>query len=205
MPVFFICFIVFIIWMRVKSQEERKKNSTWDNAYWARERESNFVRKKNIDDLKYIQIPESDLPFFDNAAGEEKELQDKVRGLMAKKMLNLAGMTNADIKMEYGTANFPLLSEFDQNYSLFIRQLGMWGCYLYKQQPDSRDRARQILEYAISLGSDISSTWLTLARIYLEEDRLEKIQELICEMESSTFYMKDTITRQLKDIIREYR
>lgn len=204
MPVFFLCFIVFIIWIRVKSKAESKNKSTWDAAFWARERESNFVRKKNIDDLDYLQISEDQLPFHENAEGKERELQEKVRQLLSKKMINLSDMTNTDIKLKYGTANFTLLSEYDQNFSVFIRQLGIWGCYLY-ENTDDIDRARQLLEFALSLGSDISSTWLTLAHIYLDQDELEKIQELICEVEGSGFYMKEGISRQLKEIIREYR
>lgn len=203
MPVFFLCFIVFIIWMHVKSKEESKNKSTWDAAFWARERESNFVRKKNIDHLDYLQVSEDKLPFCDTAEGRERELQEKVKQLLSKKMLDLSGMTNTDIKLEYGTANFTLLSEYDQNFSIFIRELGIWGCYLYENTKDS-ERACQILEYALSLGSDISSTWLTLAHIYLERDELDKIQELICQAEGSSFYMKDSIIRQLKDVVRAY-
>ncbi len=204
MPVFFICFIVFIIWMNVKSHQEQKKHSTWDHEFWERERQSNHVRKKDIEHLDYIHIREQNLPFSDTATGEEKERQEQVRDMLSKKMLNLSGMTNTDIKLAYGTANFPELSICDQNYNLLIRNLSLWGSYLHKNCPDEDARARQILEYAISLGSDITDTYLTLADIFLKKDDLGKVQELIHYVENSDFFMKDSMIKQLKNCIRSY-
>lgn len=204
MPIFFICFIVFVIWVRVKSNQAQKKTSTWDQAFWDREHEANFVRKKDITDLDYIQISEQELPFSDTATGEERERQEQVRDMLHRKMLNLSGMSNTDIKLAYGTANFSVLSGYDQNYTVFIRNLGLWGSYLHENCPEEDSRAKKILEFAVSLGSDITGTYLSLAEIYLSEGKLEKIQELIDHVEGSDFYMKASITKQLKACIRTY-
>lgn len=204
MPVFFICFIVFVIWIRVKIKQNNKNTSTWDEEFWAREQESNFVRKKDISQLDYIQVDESDLPFSSTAAGKEKEYQEQIRSCIAKKMLNLSGMTNTEIKLAYGTANFPELSDYDQNFTVFIRTLGLWGSYLYNHTEGAEERAKQILEYAISLDSDISGTYVTLAEIYLRENEIDKIQQLINQVSQSDFYMKNSIIEQLKQVIRSY-
>lgn len=204
MPVFFICFIVFVIFIRVKMKEGNKKNATWDQEFWEKEREANFVRKKDISELDYIRVKREDLPFSDTATGDEKYYQDKVQELLTKKMLNLSGQSNTEIKLAYGTANFPILAEYDQNYTLFIRALSQWGSYLQKNVPDAQERAKKVLEYAVSLGSDITATYLSLANIYLEQNQLEKIQDLINLVESSDFYMKDSIIQQLKNVIRNY-
>lgn len=201
MPAIFLCFIVFVIWVRVKIKQSNKKNSTWDEAFWSREQEANFVRKKDISNLDYIRIDKSDLPFSDAAAGEEATHQERVRSFLSKKMINLSGMTNTDIKLTYGTANFPELSEYDQNFTLFIRELGLWGSYIHNNLPEDDGRARQILEYAISLGSDITSTYLTLADIYRNQKETEKIRQLIEHVEQSDFYMKHSILEQLTQII----
>lgn len=203
MPVFFICFIVFVIWVQVKIKHS-KNTSAWDEEFWEREAQANFVRKKDIEHLDYIQIQEKDLPFSDTATGEEKDRQERVRKLLQKKMLNLSGMTNTDIKMEYGTANFPILSEYDQNFSLFIRELGLWGCYLHENIPEEDRRAMKILEYAVSLGSDITNTYVTLADIYRSRNEITKIQQLIQQVEDSDFYMKDSIIKQLNKVIQTY-
>ena len=200
-PFIFISFIVFVLLVRVKMSRNNNEKTTWDEEFWAKEQEANFVRKKDISQLDYIEVSESDLPFSDTASGEEKTYQDQVRNSLNKKMLNLSGMTNTDIKLAYGTANFPVLSEYDQNFTIFLRNLSFWGSYLHNNMPQEDARARQILEYAVSLGSDITNTYLTLADVYLHEQKPEKIQQLIDRVNESDFYMKDTILRQLTGIV----
>lgn len=204
MPVFFICFILFVLWIHVKYKQDNKGKTTWDEEFWEREKEANFARKKNIEDLDYIIIPERDLPFQDDATEEEKHLQNNVRKILSKKMLNLSGQTNTDLKLAYGTANFPELSEYDQNFNDLLRSLNLWGSYLHKNIDGADARALQILEYAISLGSDISETYRCVAEIYLKDNNIQKIYELMEHVEDTEFFMKDSIIRQLKEVIRSY-
>ena len=175
-PVFFICFIVFVLWFRVKTKQS-KSESVWDEEFWEKERQANFTRKKDISDLKFLEIDVSKLPFSDSADGEEEQLQSEVKRLSSEKLLDLSGYTNSDIKIEFGQVNFDELSEYDQNFQLLHRALDRWGVYLFEQGDCSR--SRQILEYALSLGSDISSSYVTLGKIALQNDDLERVQELI--------------------------
>ena len=164
MPIILIFFILFIIWVNVKTKRGATDNSKWDTSYWEKEREANFVRKKDISNLDYITISEDELPFSDTAGGEEKYRQDEVRRTLSCKSLNLSGMSNADIKLAYGTANFPELSMYDQNYILLIRNLGLWGSYLHHNCEGQDTRAKIILERALSLGSDIKDTYVSLQK-----------------------------------------
>lgn len=204
MPVFLLCFIVFIIWMQVKTKHEDRSKSTWNDEFWGKEKKSNFTRKQDITNLDYITFQESELPFSATAQDRELELQENVRKMMDKKMLNLSGMSNTEIKLTYGTANLASLSIFDQNYMLFIRSLNQWGTYLYQQMPEEQNRAQQIFEYALSLGSDISDTYLQLGQIYREQNEIEKIQQLYDQAQKSESLLKDSILKQLKKIIQDY-
>jgi hypothetical protein len=190
--------------MRVKSHQAQKNTDTWDQEYWSKEYRSNFSRKKDISQLEYIQIDPEELPFVPDAEGEEKERQEQIQKIMSKKMLNLSGMTNADLKLTYGTANFSELSVYDQNYIVFLRNLNLWGCYLYKNKPEDLQRAKQIFEFAIAHGSDITATYLTLADIYRQEGDLAKIQELLQYVQNSDFYLKDSICKGLRECIRSF-
>ncbi len=201
MPIILIFFILFIIWVNVKTKRGTENNSTWDTAYWEKERKANFVRRKDISDLDYITISEEELPFSDTAEGEEKYRQDEVRRTLSCKSLNLSGMSNADIKLKYGTANFPELSMYDQNYILLIRNLGLWGSYLHKNCEGQDSRAKIILERAVSLGSDIKDTYVSLTEIYLAEHHPEKVQELIRHVEDSDFDLKTSLLRTLHELL----
>ena len=201
MPIFLILFILFIIWLNVKTKRGQNNISKWDTDYWKKERESNFVRRKDISNLDYIVISENDLPFSDTAEGEEKERQEQVRRVLSNKILNLSGMSNADIKLTYGTANFPELSMYDQNYLLLLRNLGLWGSYLHRKCSGQDDRAKQILELAISLGSDIRDTYISLAEIYLDNHQPEKVKELIRQIEESDFDLKKSLLQSLHALL----
>lgn len=202
MPVILICFIVFILWFRVKSKQADKLSNKSKEEFLKREHEANFTRKKDISGLDYITVPEDALPFSETDDKEEARFQNNTKTIISRKMLNLSGMTNTDIKLEYGHANLDILSEYDQNFSAFLTSLDRWGNYLY-EKGDTK-RSMQILEYAVNSGSDITSTFITLAKIYLNNNEPEKVTSLIDIVENSDFFMKDTIVSKLVRLIQDF-
>lgn len=202
MPVILICFIVFILWFRVKSKQADKLSNKSKEEFLKREHEANFTRKKDISGLDYITVPEDALPFSETDDEEEARFQNNTKTIISRKMLNLSGMTNTDIKLEYGHANLDILSEYDQNFSAFLTSLDRWGNYLY-EKGDTK-RSMQILEYAVNSGSDITSTFITLAKIYLNNNEPEKVTSLIDIVENSDFFMKDTIVSKLVRLIQDF-
>lgn len=203
MPVLFICFIVFILWFRVKSKQADNATNNPREEFLRREYEANFTRKKDISGLNYIIVPENALPFTETTDEEEQQLQENARKIISGKMLNLSGISNTDLKLEYGRANLDLLSGYDQNFSSFLRCLDQWADYLCSKKGDKKC-AKQILEYSVSIGSDITRTYTTLANIYLEENEPGKIQPLIDKVEESNFFMKDSIILKLKKLVQEF-
>lgn len=201
MPIFFICFIVFIIWLRVKTKQGEKV-STWDEEYWQKEYQSNFARKKDLDNLDYITVDLDRLPMKDSCEEEEQDLRSQLQKVLDQPILNLGNMSNADVKLSYGIANFETISIYDQNYTKLIRGLNQWGKYCFEHE--KYDRAKQILEYALELGSDISTTYTMLADIYLQADSLDKVQALIGQVDQSDSFMKESIKNKLTEMIRSY-
>lgn len=202
MPVIFICFIVFILWFRVKSKQADKISDNPKEEFLKREHEANFTRKKDISGLDYLVVPENALPFSETADDEEARLQDNIKNIMSRKILNLSDMTNTEIKLEYGHANLDILSEYDQNFSMLLKGLDKWGNYLFKH--GDKTRSLQVLEYAVSIGSDITTTYTTLAEIYMEDDSPVKLQSLVDKVKDSNFFMKDTILSKIAALIQKY-
>lgn len=203
MPVLFICFIVFIFWFRVKSKQADNKTNNPKEEFIRREHEANLSRKKDISGLNYLAVPETALPFTAADTEEEARLQNETKDVLSRKILNLSGITNTELKLEYGAANLDILSEYDQNFSQLLRCLDKWGNFLYSQKHDIKC-AKQVLEYSVSIGSDITGTYTTLASIYLEEDEPGKVQSLIDRAENSNFFMKDSIVLKLKKLVQEF-
>ena len=161
-PIFFVLFIVFIIYVQVKMKQGAKKPQ-WNQSFWSKEKASNFARKKDISELDYLEVDQNLLPWDDQADGAIQDAQDDVREILKRPILNLQGMSNADIKLNYGIANFEILSACDQNYARLIRALNQWGEALY--QSEKLADAESIFSYALDIGSDISSTYITLGKI----------------------------------------
>ena len=133
MPVFFICFIVFLLWLRVKLKQQDSLK-TQNKDFWRREHEADFSRNKDISELDYISIDRELLPFSEHTNDAELlQIQQDVNKTLSKKMINLSGMTNTDIKETYGRGNFEVLAVYDQNYLKFLSLLNKWGTYLLER------------------------------------------------------------------------
>lgn len=197
MPLFFICFIVFVLWLRVKMNRTNSESTLDSESFWEREEKANFTRSKDISTLSYLTVSEDELPFSNSTEDEQEAwLEQEVKKFLNRKMINLSAFSNTDLKEQYGIANLDELSEYDQNFLLFIRNLSTWGNYLY--QKNDFTRAKQIMEYSLSIESDISTVYTTLGHIYAAEGKLQKIDELITLAENSEAALKDSIIRQLQ-------
>ena len=150
MPVFFICFIVFLLWLRVKLKQQDSLE-TQNKDFWRREHEADFSRNKDISELDYISIDRELLPFTEHTNDAELlQIQQDVDKTLSKKMINLSGMTNTDIKETYGRGNFEVLAVYDQNYLKFLSLLNKWGTYLLERGFITEEK--QIFEYAAIRG-----------------------------------------------------
>lgn len=201
-PLFLVTFIVFIIWFRVKMKRNNSTISEENVTFWERERQSNFVRKKDISHLELLTVDLSQLPFIDNPDEREEELTATVRKYADTRMMNLSGFSNTDLKEQYGTGNLEELTQWDQNFMYFIRSLNQWGVCLCKIKDYARSKV--VMEYSVSIGSDISTVYTTLGEIYAREDNLAKIDELIELVAATDFLLKDAIIKKLKLSKLEY-
>ena len=90
-------------------------------------------------------------------------------------MLNLNGISNTDLKLQYGVANLEILSEYDDNYTTCICLLQEYAEQLSQYNPSA---AILVLESAVQMESDISNTFLLLAQLYNQEGEIGKMKEL---------------------------
>ena len=195
MPVFLILSIVFVLWLGFEIKKHSKTNNTLSEEFWKREGDANFVRPKDITSLDYLNVPIESLPFKDNTTQAILEVQNQILKLSQKKLLNLNGLSNTDLKYQYGARNFDELALCDQNYLIFIRTLNKWAHLL--QTEGFTEDAKTILEYCIQLKTDISSTYTLLAEIYAKEGNYGKINDLILKAEGLNTLMKDSILQAL--------
>jgi hypothetical protein len=162
---FLASFILLCIVVNIGMRRVSRKVETREAQFWERERESNNVRKKSLDNLEYIHVPIDLLPF--GTSGDNnilKSAEEEVLALKDEKIVNLTGITNTDLKLEYGTANITVLTQYDQNYTALVIALQKWGEGLYNE--GRFEDAAKVLEYAVKTRTDISSTYRLLIDMY---------------------------------------
>lgn len=188
----FVALFSFIIYISTKksiSLEDQKA------AFLQREISANSTRRKNIDNMDYITIPFEKLPFLSNPSENIAYYEKKMRSLEGKRILNLGGISNTDLKLTYGAANLPLLTQYDENYLTLVTTCDRWGYALINEGYDSE--ALILLELAVEMGCDSSGIYSNLNMLY-QARGIDKTQYLIDKISSSNSSSKNIILNKLK-------
>lgn len=200
---FLATFILFIVLFNIRLRLVSRKEEQNEEKFWDRELRSNSVRKKSLDTLEYVHLPYDLLPF--GTAGDDENLQaieDELTALKDLKIVNLTGITNTDLKLEYGTANITALTEYDQNYTTLVIALQKWGDALYTL--GRFEDAASVLEFAVKTRTDITATYRLLIDMYktklgLNEQEIQrKLDGLVPIANSLNSLSRSTILKLLE-------
>jgi len=194
----FASFIVFTIWLTFELKKNSIKQKKEQDKFWEMEVAANATRRKSLDHLDYIILPMEQFP-MDLLTEDEtiRDIHKTIRILSDKKIVNFTGYTNTELKLEYGAPNITALTEYDQNFTLLVRTLQKWAELLSKH--DYVEEAKSLLEYAISVRSDVSKSYKLLADIYFSEGDFDKIQGLVDTAATLNSVMKNAIVRTLQE------
>ena len=185
---------LFIALFTKKENTALEKEET---IFWTKEHKSNFVRKKPLDNLDYITIPEDILTMQpDNASAQTLSYLQDLNDMSCLKIVNLTGISNTDLKLTYGTANITVLSEYDNHYTQMVTILQKLAENLVACE--DVEHAIRVLEFSISTDSDVSKSYYLLWELYKQVGTPEKNHFLIQHAEKIQSIMKDSILRNLK-------
>ena len=101
-PVFLICFVIFVLWMFYEQRKSQNKDKEASDAFWERERMANQTRKKDISHLPILHVEESELPVFTTENESVLYYIDHIRKIIKSPMLDLSEYSNTDLKLAYG-------------------------------------------------------------------------------------------------------
>ena len=193
---FLASFIVFIIWLKYELGKSNKKNVNAESDFWENEQRANEVRKKPLNDLDYIALPKDILPY--DILAEHPDIvsaREKISSLSDKKIVNLTGFTNTELKLAYGTANITPLTEYDDNYALLVSQIQIWANVLCENGYE--EAAVPMLEFAIETGSDVRGSYALLLAYYRAHGNTASISHLKEKAQALNSLSKDSILRLL--------
>ena len=205
-PMFFLLALIFTAWLAFERIKSSKQDDERVRAFWEREREADGTRKKNLDTISYIKVPNwitldslsSSLPTNDE---ELNRCNDILNSLMSQRILNLTGMTTTDIKLEYGPANVNIVDEYDQNFTLFAQTIYAYGERLHTLGFDHE--AMRVLRFGIDSLSDISGNYKLLATLYIKYGQQDKIPELRETANNLNSLLKNSIIKYLDELTEE--
>ena len=130
---------------------------------------------------------------------EIAETEKQIAALRDQKIVNFTGITNTDLKLTYGAANIDALSEYDNNYLKLVRLIVKYA----KQLIDAglTEKAKEILEFGVSVKTDVSANYTLLAKLYKDEGNNEKLREIRLIAEQLNSLTKAKLLRDLDDIL----
>lgn len=196
MTIFFLpMFIVFTFWLSYEIKKAKRNQAKSSDSFWKKEQDAHYARPVDLSTLSYIHVPLDKLPFKVTEDKTLCEIQNKMKELSEQKIFNLTGLSNTDIRYQYGAKNFDKLATYDQNFTILSRTLYKWGTYLYEKE--MLTDAQTVLEYAVTCKSDISGIYTTLASIYQSQGNSSKIDILKEEASTLNTLMKPSILKAL--------
>lgn len=178
--------------LRNRTNRTSKKNQ---DSFWEKEQRANHTRKQDISGLDYIQIPLDTFPIGQFTDEKLTSLEQTLTSLSNRKILNLSGISNTDLKLQYGAANLPVLSECDANFTLLARTITAYGERL--AELGHWKEAVLILEFGIQCKTDLSKNYTLLGTLYRDHDDSAKIQQLVDIVQNMDLLLKDSILQQL--------
>lgn len=179
----FALLFVLVLWVQYEIRKHTRISKKGIDEFWKKEALANQTRKSDISTLEYISIPLHDLPLNDTEDSTMNAYRDTILSLADKKILNLSGFTNTELKLQYGTANLALLTECDTNYAVLISTLHKWGERLANQ--GNKEDAIAVLELAVRCHTDAKNTYRLLAKLYQNTGSQHQLENLRSQLSCS--------------------
>ncbi len=198
MPTILLLVLLFCVWVRYERKKSTKIDTEAREAFIDTEKKANMARSRDISNLDYIKVPLHKLPLTKGSDDTLDEYIDSLLEISQKPILNLSKFSNTELKLQYGIANFERLSEYDENFFSLIKTLASYGCSLYEAK--RLEDAKAVLEYAVSIGSDMKVSFLTLAKIYADEEKEQKIVGLEAHIKETLPDKSDALIADIEKI-----
>ena len=172
-----ITLVVIIVLGYYRSKVTQSQDNA-EKAFWEKELAAGNTRRQDLEKLDYITIPLEQFPLGLNTDAE-KELV----ALSKERIKNLQGLSNTELKLQYGTANLDELSSYESNFIRLQQVVLEYAKELCTA--DRRADAIHILEFMLQNGGDISGLYLELATLYQQEGCEEKVQHLFTTIDQN--------------------
>ncbi len=190
----FIIFLLVVYAIRARNTHKRERIVA---AFWEREEEAMHTPAKDLSQAPYVKVPVDNFPIGVCDEDDLMLMEEELLELSGKPLLNLNGMTNTDIRIEYGTSNFDTITAMGEDFDRLIMLLCDYAKGLLEN--DFMQEAVTVLEYGVSIGSDVSENYTLLGECYRSQEMYDKLARLTDTVEHSSLPLKESVIRELKE------
>lgn len=191
-------FLIFVVWLAIRYRSSRQKIQTYQEDFWEHEAMANATPPINLDDLKYITIPLEKFPLGLHPEEEFLQIEQQLRDLSHERILNLTGKTNTELKTLYGVSNLSAVIEMGDHYDTLTLLLKEYASALLKKEYVTE--AVVVLEFGVSIGTDVSQNYILLGKCYHRLGKFSKIDILMEQVRARNLMLGPSILRQLSDM-----
>lgn len=192
-------FLAFVIFLAIRYRMNNKKQQETEDSFWAREATANSVPTADLDSLQYITIPLDKFPLGFSKDPEITALETELQELADKRLLNLTGKTNTELKEAYGVANLATMQAIGEDFDRLTVILKEYaeGLIAQSQLTD----AIRVLEFGVAIGTDISQNYTLLGDCYQALGQTDKIGYLMTQVENRHLLLGPSIIRHLQSLL----
>lgn len=207
-PTIFILFLIFLFIFHHNLKKTERLTAMKRKDFWENEEKSMFTRKSQIEDNNYIVLDISGIIhnnreyFLELGHPELFKYQELIFSLSNEQMLNLSNMSNSEIRLKYGVANFSHIEACENNYNRLIKAIYMLGKGYYDLE--KYPEAISVLEAGIKINSDISDHILLLAELYAMNKDVFNFNEIKIYSENIESLTKTKLSKGFTDIKRKH-
>ncbi len=191
----FIIFLLVVYFYRAYNTKKREKIVA---AFWEREEQAKHTPAKDLSQAGYITVPIDSFPLGRCDSDEVMLIEEELLRLSKKRLLNLNGMTNTDVRIEYGTSNFDAVCAMGEDFDRLIVLLCDYAKALIEN--GFTKEACVVLEYGADIGSDVSENYTLLGECYHENSMDLQLDELIRRVEESEIIRRQSVLEQLNGL-----
>ncbi len=191
--------LVGMVALALRYRHLNKKIENDKEDFYERERRANSTPAKDISNIKYLTIPLDKWPIGQIDDPDIKAIEDRLKTLSDKDILNLTHKTNTDLKEEYGVPNFDKMQEVGDNFNDLTVAIVDYANELMLH--NMYDEAIAVLEYGIVIGTDMSNNYTLLADCYAYKNQPRRIETLRTRAEKYEGIMQSSILKHLDELL----
>lgn len=192
-------FLAFIVFLAIRYRAIDRAQKATQEEFWERELKANSTHGIDISNIEYLTLPIERFPIGKCTNTEIIAIEEELLALSEKPLLNLTGITNTDLKLTYGVPNFEKMSQIGEDFDRATVLLNDYGRLLIENEMPSE--AIPVLEYAVGVGTDMSTSYTLLSELYANKGAFEKLAQLREVVNKTSLILKPTIIAHIDELL----